>query len=243
VQLALQIQYRSAIKAQSILGRVQARVLFFLGFTALGLFNFEYRYFDDLARRHQGTFAMRIFEEMTGVYIALALFSPLIWLLRRYRIRRDSWLSMLCVNVLILCGFSACDTTLMGLSRTVLAPWFGLGLYDYGLMQYRYPMEFAKHVPIFLITAGAVYVIDSYREARDLQVASADLAARLSEAQLQNLRLQLQPHFLFNALNTVSSIMHEDVEKADAVLADLGELLRLTLRASHVHEVALKRNF
>jgi LytS/YehU family sensor histidine kinase len=65
------------------------------------------------------------------------------------------------------------------------------------------------------------------------------LEAQLAQAQLHNLRLQLQPHFLFNALNTVSAVMHEDVRRADAMLAQLSDLLRRTLGGADSHEVRL----
>jgi two-component system LytT family sensor kinase len=51
--------------------------------------------------------------------------------------------------------------------------------------------------------------------------------------------LQLQPHFLFNTLNTISSVMYEDVSAADAMLTQLSELLRLTLRTATSHEIPL----
>jgi hypothetical protein len=77
------------------------------------------------------------------------------------------------LNLLIMVGFSVCDTRLMSLSRSVLSPVFGLGRYDYGIMLYRYPMEFAKHVLLFWIAVGAIYVVDSYREAHNRQLATA----------------------------------------------------------------------
>ncbi len=49
----------------------------------------------------------------------------------------------------------------------------------------------------------------------------------------------MQPHFLFNALNTVSSLMHTDVEKADATLIRLADVLRATLDVSELHEAPL----
>jgi LytS/YehU family sensor histidine kinase len=129
---------------------------------------------------------------------------------------------------------------MMGVSRGLLAPAFGLGTYDYGNMLYRYPMEFAQHLLLFSVAVSTIYFVDSYREARNRQLATADLEARLAEAQLQNLRLQLQPHFLFNALNTISSVMHEDVSRADSMLAQLSDLLRRTLQLSHSQEIPLK---
>ena len=63
---------------------------------------------------------------------------------------------------------------------------------------------------------------------------------QLAEAQLQNLRQQLNPHFLFNTLNMISSKMYEDVAQADAMIARLSDLLRMTLRTSRQPEVPLR---
>jgi signal transduction histidine kinase len=222
---------------------IQPRVtwlLTFLGFTAFGILNFEYRYLDNLARGVHHTFAMRLFEEMTGAYVGLLLFPFVVWAIRRARIRRDNWWVTVPFNFLAMGVFSVADTTGMSVVRRLLAPLFGLGQYDYGIMLYRYPMELAQHVLLFWFAVGAIYAFDSYREARDRQVASADLEARLAEAQLQNLQLQLQPHFLFNALNTISSVMYEDVQRADTMLAQLSDLLRRTLQTGHSQEIPLE---
>src|SRR5947207_2796761 len=77
------------------------------------------------------------------------------------------------------------------------------------------------------------------RFAQAQQLAAAKLQTELAQAQLENLRLQLQPHFLFNTLNTISSVMYEDVRAADAMITQLGDLLRLTLQASRTHEIPL----
>jgi two-component system, LytTR family, sensor kinase len=215
-------------------------LLTFLGFTAFGFLNCEYRYLDNLARGVQRTFAIHLFEEMTGAYVALALFPFVVWAIRRARIRRHNWWVTGPLNLLTMCAFSVADTTGMSLTRKALSPVFGLGPYDYGVMRYRYPMEFAQHVLLFWFAVAAIYAFDSYREARERQVASADLEARLAEAQLQNLQLQLQPHFLFNALNTISSVMYDDVRRADTMLARLSDLLRRTLQTGHSQEVPLE---
>jgi sensor histidine kinase YesM len=224
----------------AIMSGKQAWLLVFLGFTAFGFLNFEYHYLDDLTRDRTHTFAPRLFEEMTGVYAGLLFFPLFLWLVRRTRIRRDNWWRTVPLNLLIFVVISICNTTMMRVSRSLLSPVFGLGTYDYGNMLYRYPMEFAQHVFLFSITVWIIYFVDSYRDARSRQLATADLEARLAEAQLQNLRLQLQPHFLFNALNTISSMMHEDVSRADTMLAQLSDLLRRTLQLGHSQEIPLK---
>jgi len=231
---------RQLVDPYTLISRKQSWLLVFLGFTALGFLNFEYRYLDDLARNHPHTFAMRLFEEMNGAYAGLLLSPLFLWLVRRTRIRKDNWWRMVPLTLLTFAVISVCDTTLMSISRRDLAPVFGLGPYDYGNMFYRYPMEFAQHVLLFSVAVTTIYFVDSYREARNRRLATADLEARLAEAQLQNLRLQLQPHFLFNALNTISSVMHEDVNRADTMLGQLGDLLRGTLRLGHAQEIPLK---
>jgi LytS/YehU family sensor histidine kinase len=62
----------------------------------------------------------------------------------------------------------------------------------------------------------------------------------LAEAQLAQLQAQLRPHFIFNTLNTVSALMHTDVARADRVLAQLGDLLRASLKVNRQEEVSLK---
>ncbi len=79
--------------------------------------------------------------------------------------------------------------------------------------------------------------------ARDLQarrVRQAQLEARLAHAELQILRAQLQPHFFFNTLHTVSALMESDVLAARRVLALLGDLLRMSIDHAGEHEIELR---
>ena len=69
----------------------------------------------------------------------------------------------------------------------------------------------------------------SYRQLHDARVRAEQANALLREAQLARLTRQMQPHFLFNALNTISSLMHTDVMRADATLVRLADVLRATL--------------
>jgi sensor histidine kinase YesM len=68
-----------------------------------------------------------------------------------------------------------------------------------------------------------------------------DRELRLTQAQLQVLKAQLNPHFLFNTLHSISTLIHEDVEIADRMVVHLGDFLRTTLRDVNVQEVSLKR--
>jgi two-component system LytT family sensor kinase len=78
-----------------------------------------------------------------------------------------------------------------------------------------------------------------YQSFRERELHAAELQHELVEAKLAALRMQLNPHFLFNTLHAVSALIHENPDAADRVLVRLSELLRLTLDQSRPQEVAL----
>jgi len=222
-----------------LLPRRTAGLYLFLLFTVLGLLSFSYKHLDNLARVRPGWGLVVFLEEMTGAYSALLLMPLILWFARRFDFRRSDWLRVALAHVAAAAVFSAAHTSLMAVSRKLLFPAFGLGPYDYGIMGFRYPMEFSKDLIIFAVIVGFIHFLDRVRAAQAQQLAVTEFEARLAEARLENLRLQLQPHFLFNTLNTISSVMYEDVRAADDMVTKLSELLRLTLRASASHEIPL----
>jgi two-component system, LytTR family, sensor kinase len=81
--------------------------------------------------------------------------------------------------------------------------------------------------------------IEYYRSAKAEQLRSSQLEAQLSQTQLRTLRTQLEPHFLFNTLNSISALMRQDVDAADEMLARLSDMLRLTLGSDGRQEIRL----
>jgi hypothetical protein len=88
---------------------------------------------------------------------------------------------------------------------------------------------------------GVSYAVDSYRRLQDRAVHAALLERQLAQAQLLALKMQLQPHFLFNALNSVASLLRSDLAGAEHMLARLGDFLRLTLEEADHQEVPLRQ--
>jgi LytS/YehU family sensor histidine kinase len=86
---------------------------------------------------------------------------------------------------------------------------------------------------------GISHALLYYRESREREVRAAQLETKLVAAQLMTLQQQLHPHFLFNTLHAISSLMHRDVNAADRVLVQLSDLLRITLEHLGQQEVAL----
>ena len=89
---------------------------------------------------------------------------------------------------------------------------------------------------IVLIEHALIY----YQRYQSGLAKASQLQTQLVQAQLQALRMQLHPHFLFNALHTIAALVHEDPEMAEQTIARLGELLRLFLATSSIQEVSLR---
>ncbi|MFY1825705.1 sensor histidine kinase [Myxococcus fulvus] len=94
-------------------------------------------------------------------------------------------------------------------------------------------------LPFVLLTAGA-HALGLARRAHVRQRRADQLQAQLAQARLQALASQLRPHFLFNALNAVASLVHVDPDAAEKMLARLGDLLRHSLESHARQEVTLR---
>jgi sensor histidine kinase YesM len=106
----------------------------------------------------------------------------------------------------------------------------------------RVPFSLLKlHLTLLIYWAivAAVQYAEQHRLARQRELQAARLQTELARAQVEALKMQIHPHFLFNTLNAIAGLMREDVESADVMLAQLSELLRGTLQTEGVQEVPL----
>lgn len=95
-------------------------------------------------------------------------------------------------------------------------------------------------IPIYWVIVSIVHTLRYYRRSEERRHQALELEARLTEAKLQALRMQLHPHFLFNTLNAISTLVHKNPEAADEMLANLSELLRATLDTTQ-QEIPLRQ--
>jgi signal transduction histidine kinase len=87
-------------------------------------------------------------------------------------------------------------------------------------------------VVLYWAVLGAAYMVEFVRRYRERDRAAAELEQKLARTQLDALRMQLNPHFLFNALNSVAELMEMDVREAQRTLTRVSDLLRLSLRSA-----------
>jgi len=97
------------------------------------------------------------------------------------------------------------------------------------------------HVPVYWIVVSVTSAVLHARRAQERERRSLELAHSLAQARLSALRMQLQPHFLFNALNAISSLVHSNPEAADEMIANLSDFLRMTLELPDHPQVPLRR--
>ncbi|MFQ5528937.1 MAG: sensor histidine kinase [Gemmatimonadota bacterium] len=100
--------------------------------------------------------------------------------------------------------------------------------------------QFHYNVITYWLIVGGAKLIEYSRRSREREVRASQLEAHLADARLQALKMQLHPHFLFNTLHAITTLMHRDVDAAERMLARLSELLRITLDSAGAQEVTLK---
>ncbi len=108
-------------------------------------------------------------------------------------------------------------------------------------LSFQLNAEFVDSMAIFwcafLFLRGVAY----YQQFREKERTAARLQVQLVQARLAALRMQLNPHFLFNAMNSISSLMRSDVDAADLMLEQLSSLLRMTLERGEVQLIPLRK--
>lgn len=85
------------------------------------------------------------------------------------------------------------------------------------------------------------HALDYYQKLQERELRASQLEAQLAQSQLQVLKMQLHPHFLFNTLNAISALIRESPDEADEMVSRLGDLLRMTLETAGLQEVSFKK--
>lgn len=215
-------------------------ILITLVYLCAGLFFFSYRYLEDVSYNHWPDWRPAFINEMSGALSSYILFWPLFWFTNRYPLVRGVLARNLALHLLALPLWSFLHTSIMALLRPPIYQWVLGQRFDYGFMPVRYLMEFSIGAFVFWAQVMAVAAFRFQRELRLREVRTAQLERELTQAHLDALRLQLRPHFLFNALNAVSSVMYEDPRKADRMITSLSDFLRAVLRQESTHTVPLE---
>jgi hypothetical protein len=190
--------------------------------------------------------AWRIFTWGILVWLAWAPLTPVMsWLARRFSLVGERWMRNLAVHLpaflLISAAHSAAATTLI----LSLKPFDDMGDRPTSFWPHfvqRTTGQLGSDLLIYGGVVGICYALDYYRKYREREYLATRLEAQLAQAQLESLRMQLHPHFLFNTLNGIVGLVRDNKNQAAiGMLVGLSDLLRHTLDHSSKHEVELKQ--
>ena len=140
---------------------------------------------------------------------------------RKHRIERATWTRQLPWHIAVIPVIGLIDAGADQWARAVTDMPFGF-----------WPDFFRKLDIVtffYAVIAGVAHAVDYYRMYRSGELRASQLESELRQSQLEQLKSQLQPHFLFNTLNAVNALIYEDPRAADRIITRLGELLRMSL--------------
>ncbi len=170
-------------------------------------------------------------------YTWASLFFIIIPVANRYRVERDLWKKNLLIHLIF--------GLIFAFSHRITAWFLYLIIFVPDKMHLVLSAKmlngaFDSFVTYWFIL-GAYYGLDYYSQYREHKIKAAELESQLAHAQIRALKMQLHPHFLFNTMHAISTLMEEDVKTARRMIAKLSSLLRLTLDNIGVEEVPLNQ--
>jgi len=208
--------------------RPAAWIWLFALFTAIGAFFGLHSYLDNPG----SSLAVHLYYELTGSWSAMLLVPAMGWLTQVAPFSRGKIGRTLAINLAGAAVYTLAHSTLELLMRYQVQGIVGLHYALPEMVRYTYISEAPGDIVYYSFIISSLYLIRYVFATREVE-------AQLARAQLENLRLQLQPHFLFNTLNAISSVMYEDVAKADRMLAQVSDYMRLVLASGGVEEISL----
>jgi two-component sensor histidine kinase len=216
-------------------------VLYLAIWTLFALLSALSAYVSELGMSHPVEWGPLLRQEFKDVYTCAALAVGIFWFCNRNRLepgRTARWVSLHVVGALVFYAtYLTMTSWLVAGERSVLHPG---QILTFSTLVHRLWMHYLFTTPFmywFFVFAHSGW--HYYRRFRERELDSAQLQHELVQARLDALRMQLNPHFLFNTLHAVSALIHENPDAADRVVARLSELLRLSLDSSKPQVVPL----
>ena len=198
--------------------RLRPALLVFAAWTALAVFFGLTTSLTYISQGRAPVWGLALAFSLAQWWIWAALTPVVVALARRWPLSADRLWRRVPLHLVLSVIVAIVKVTLEGWVREWL----------FGVRPYLLINNIALQVLIYWALVAAVQALDQYGRSRER---AAAMEMRLREAQLDLLRAQLRPHFLFNALNAISELVHEDPERADRMIDHLSELLRASIDA------------
>ena len=183
----------------------------------------------------------RLGSEIVAWFLWILLLPLILWTAHSFPLERQVWRRSVPVHLLVGSAVAFLYAVLVVVKNQIFlvtahapAPPFLSMLEGYLVGGFQF------YFLIHWMIVAVVHALDYYEKYRERELRAAQLEARLTRAQLQVLKMQLDPHFLFNTLNTISVLVHRDPEGADRMICRLSDFLRLSLQSADREQVTLE---
>jgi signal transduction histidine kinase len=208
----------------------------FLFWTLLGLSFASQFYISGAKAGLEVTWKQAVSYALGDWYVFALLSIPVGAMARRFGFEAGTWARSLLVHIPGSIAFSASYIIL----RAGIGSWQSGATFDEA---FRPLLVKTWHfnLLIYWVIVAVSQAFDYYRKYRERELHASELQKHLVQAKLQALQMQLNPHFLFNTLHSISSLMHKDVEAADRMIMRLSDLLRAALDSADTQEVSLRK--
>jgi two-component system LytT family sensor kinase len=195
------------------------------GWTALALFFAVSASLTYKSTGRPANWTLSIQRSLVEWWLWAALTPLVVWLARRYPLdTRGPWRN---ASIHLIAG------TIIATAKTIAER--AIMAWITGFLTYLLVSTLALQFTIYCAIVAAAHGLTYYERSRERD----HLVARVAEARLQMLAMQLQPHFLFNTLNTIAELVHGDPDVADRMITGLSDLLRRTLELGPTQEISL----
>ena len=221
-------------------GRLKRWAIIFAAWTVIALFFAGQYYYSNLLSERPLTWREAASQQFIYPYLWALGTVLVLWLADRFPVEGRLWRRHVPLHLLFATSFVIVISGLFQIIYFFLMSSPGRA-YDPAQTLRWLIYNSSENSGIYGLLVLLNQVFRYYRRYREGELRASRLQTQLTQAQLEALKMQLQPHFLFNTLHSISALLHRDPDAADRMIARLGDFLRLTLENSGAQEVSLQK--
>jgi two-component system, LytTR family, sensor kinase len=221
-------------------GRLKRWAIIFAAWTVIALFFAGQYYYSNLLSERPLTWREAASQQFIYPYLWALGTVLVLWLADRFPVEGRLWRRHVPLHLLFATAFVFVISGLFQIIHFFLMSSPGRQ-YDPAQTLRWIIYNSSENYGIYGLLVLLNQVFRYYRRYREGELRASRLQTQLTQAQLEALKMQLQPHFLFNTLHSISALLHRDPDAADRMIARLGDFLRLTLDNSGAQQVSLQK--
>jgi signal transduction histidine kinase len=209
--------------------------------TVAGFFFASQLYFlYPIASGREMSFARALLINLPFYYLWALVTPAILALARRFPIEKTRWRKPLLIHLAASTLLSAVQLFFAGAFLHALSDAAGRADSFWTALAQFFRLNFHANVLTYWALVGLAWGIDTYAKYRDRELAASRLETQLAQAELGALKMQLQPHFLFNTLNAIAALLKSKPDAAEGMILQLSDFLRLTLKNTGRPDVSLR---